>query len=113
MSRANAVLQLPGLTYRQKEVLMVLRSMGPAPLPRLNRALKMDRSNLRRRLVALVHKGYVVKFLHPRGTHYFAPAAQVDKSLHSSIREQVKARAHASSRAPENLPHRPHLPEQL
>lgn len=105
LSLVNAVMELPGLTYRQKEVLIVLRSMGAASLPQLNRALKQDRSNLRRRLYALVDKGYAVKFLRPEGTYYYAPPSRTDKSLRSSVRELLKTLiAETASPAPENLP---------
>lgn len=83
------VMQIPGLSYRQREALIALRSAKDktASLAQLCRILAQDRSNTRRRLNALVQKGLAVKFFQPGGAFYFAISSPMEKSLKLAVNQ--------------------------
>jgi hypothetical protein len=61
------VMQIPGLSYRQREALIALRSVRSASLAQLCCILAQDRRNLYHRLTALTRKGLAIKFYQPGG----------------------------------------------
>ncbi len=80
-----AVAQIPGLSYRQREALVALRTAKSASLSQLCAILGQDRRNTQRRLKALVDKGLAYKFYQPNGAHYFAIIAPLDREVRHSI----------------------------
>lgn len=87
--KARAVMQLPGLSYRQKEALIALRVAGVASLAQLNRVLMQDRAHTHKRLAALVKKGLAVKFFRPNGVYYFAIPGRLESSVRSAAHQVV------------------------
>lgn len=85
------VLQIAGLSFRQKEALIALRYAGTASLAQLSRVLVQDRGNTHRRLSSLVKKGYAVKFFRPDGIYYFAVHTPIDQSLKAEVHEIFNA----------------------
>ncbi len=81
------VMQISGLSYRQRETLIVLREAGTASLAQLCRVLAQDRSNTYRRLNALVRKGYAVKFFQPGGVYYHAVSSPMQKSIKVAVNQ--------------------------
>ena len=81
------VMQIPGLSYRQREALIALRSVKSASLAQLCRILAQDRRNLYRRLNALVSKGLAVRFYQPGGVFYFAITSPMEKSLKLAVNQ--------------------------
>ena len=83
------VMQIPGLSYRQREALIALRSVKDksASLAQLCCILAQDRSNTRRRLNALVKKGLAVKFFQPGGAFYFAIPSPLEKSVKLAVNQ--------------------------
>jgi hypothetical protein len=113
LSQVRPVMNLPGLSYRQKEALIALRYAGVASLAQLSRVLVQDPSNTRKRLMALVNKGYAMRFFRPGGVYYFAIPSRIDKSLKISVNELLNDLIDASAlEAQPNLPQLPHLPQQ-
>jgi len=82
--KAQPIMELPGLSYRQKETLLALRKAGVASLAMLNRTLMQDPAHVHRRLNALLRKGLVVKFVRPDGVFYFAPEKTLEHSVKSA-----------------------------
>jgi hypothetical protein len=74
------ILKIPGLTYRQRELLFTVSVSGPCDLPKLTMLLAQDRSHIHRRLGGLVAKGLIVKFGRQDGIFYFAPTLRLDRS---------------------------------
>ena len=85
----KGVMALPGLSYRQKELLMALRSAKVASLAQLSRSVNCDRNNTHKRLITLVNKGFAVKFPRPDGVYYFAVAARLDSSARSAAHRML------------------------
>jgi hypothetical protein len=83
------VLALPGLTYRQRELLLALRSAKVASLAQLSRSVNADRNNTFRRLNALVSKGLAVKFPRPDGVYYFPVPARLQSSARASVHRMM------------------------
>lgn len=83
------VMQIPGLSYRQREALIALRSAKTASLAQLCRVLMQDRGNTHRRMSALVKKGLAVRFFQPGGVFYFAVQAPLEKSVKSAVNTVV------------------------
>ena len=81
------VMQIPGLSYRQREALIALRSVKSASLAQLCRILAQDRRNLYRRLNALVSKGLALRFYQPGGVFYFAISSPMEKSLKIAVNQ--------------------------
>lgn len=79
--KAQPIMALQGLSYRQKETLVALRLAKVASLASLNRTLMQDPPHLHRRLSALVRKGLAVKFVRPDGVFYYAPDQSLDHSV--------------------------------
>ena len=90
-AQAHRVVQLPGLTYRQREVLTALRYSKVASLTNLSRALGADRGNTHRRLDVLVKRGLAYKFYGKGGVCYLAISAPLPREarleIHKFIRE--------------------------
>jgi hypothetical protein len=106
LSQVRPVMRLPGLSYRQKEALVALRSAGVVSLTQLSRVLVQDRSNTHKRLAVLVSKGYALKFFRSGGTYYFAITSPVEKSLKHSVNLLLDQLIDET----ENLPNLPQLP---
>ncbi len=87
LSNVRPVLELPSLSYRQKEALIAMRSAGVASLAQLGRVLMQDRSNLLKRITVLVNKGYAMKFFRQGGVYYYALPHRLEKSLKISVFE--------------------------
>ncbi|MEX2161096.1 MAG: helix-turn-helix domain-containing protein, partial [Anaerolineales bacterium] len=83
------VMHIPGLSYRQREVLVALRSAKIASLSQLCRTLAQDRGNTHRRLAALVSKGLAVRFFQPGGAFYFAIPAPMEKSVKLAVNQFI------------------------
>jgi len=81
------VMQIPGLSYRQREALIALRSVKSASLAQLCCILAQDRRNLYRRLNALVKKGLAFRFYQPGGVFYFALPSPMEKSLKLAVNQ--------------------------
>jgi predicted transcriptional regulator len=81
------VMQIPRLSYRQREALIALRSVKSASLAQLCCILAQDRRNLYRRLNALVRKGLAIRFYQPGGVFYFATSAPMEKSLKLAVNQ--------------------------
>ena len=79
------VMSIRGLSYRQKEALLALRSRHTASLPQLCSALLQDRSNTHRRMAALVRKGFAIKFMQPNGVFYMAVDTPLEKAQRGAI----------------------------
>ncbi|MCL5429410.1 MAG: hypothetical protein M1347_06400 [Chloroflexi bacterium] len=79
------VMEIPGLSYRQREALVALRSVKAASLAQMCRILAQDRRNTYRRMNALVSKGLAFRFYQPGGVHYFAISTPMDRSLKHEI----------------------------
>jgi predicted transcriptional regulator len=109
LREVRPVMDLAGLSYRQKEALIALRSMEAASLAQLSRVLVQDRSNVHKRLAVLVRKGYAMRFFRSGGIHYFAVPGPVDKSLKTSINEFLNRLLDESS--VELQPGLQHLPQ--
>jgi len=111
LSQVRPVMNLHGLSYRQKEALIALRYAGVASLAQLSRILVQDRSNTRRCLLALVNKGYAVRFFRPGGVYYFAIPSRIEKSIKVSVNELLNKMIDESvSQASVNVPQLPHRP---
>ncbi|MGH2583133.1 MAG: hypothetical protein ACRDFQ_09600 [Anaerolineales bacterium] len=111
LSQIRPVMDLPGLSYRQREALVVLRSMGVASLSQLGRVLMQDRSNLHKRLTVLVKRGYAMKFFRPGGIYYFAVPGSVDKSLKTTINDFLNELIDEAESQPD-LPQQPQPPNR-
>jgi DNA-binding MarR family transcriptional regulator len=85
----RSVMDLSGLSYRQKEALLALRSAGVASLPQLSRVLMRDRSHTHKRLKSLIHRGLAVKFFRPDGIYYFAVPGPVLRSVKSAAHQML------------------------
>ncbi len=83
------VLALPGLTYRQKELLLALRTAKVASLAQLSRSVNSHRQNTFCRLNALITKGLVVKFPRPDGVYYFPVADRLQSAARSSVHRMM------------------------
>jgi hypothetical protein len=79
------VMQIPGLSYRQREALIALRSAKTASLSQLCQVLAQDRGNTFRRMGALVNKGLAFKFYRPGGVYYFAVLTPMEKSAKVAV----------------------------
>lgn len=79
------IMQIPGLTYRQREALLAVRSAHCASLAQLSRVLAQDRRLVHRRLAALVRKGLVIRFFQPGGVYYMAVRRPQDKTLKRQV----------------------------
>lgn len=64
------VMQIPGLSYRQRQALVTLRYLGSATLAQLSHTLMADRSNTHRRMQVLVRRGLALRFAQPSGVCY-------------------------------------------
>jgi len=102
-------MNLPGLSYRQKEALITLRSVGVASLAQLSRVLLQDPSNVRKRLLALVKKGYVLRFFRQGGIHYYAIPQKMEKSIKHSVNDLMNSLI--AKAASEKSPQQPDLPK--
>lgn len=80
-------MQVPGLSYRQREVLLALRNAKVASLTRLSHLISMDVSNTHKRLAKLVARGLAVKFYRPGGPHYFAVVNPVSRQFRKQVHE--------------------------
>jgi hypothetical protein len=93
-AQATQVIHVPGLSYRQKEVLTALRYSKVASLTSLSRALGADRSNTHRRLDVLVKKGLAFKFYGKGGVCYLAISGPLPKEakveIHKFIRQELE-----------------------
>jgi len=85
------VMQMPGLSFRQKEALIALRYAGAASLSQLSRVLVQDRSNTHKRLTALVKKGLAIKFFRPDGVYYFAIPAPMERSIKTGVNQMFNS----------------------
>jgi DNA-binding MarR family transcriptional regulator len=83
------VSQLPGLSFRQRQVLVALRNLQVATVPQLCMMLAQDRTHLHRRLNALVSKGYALKFYNKKGVHFFA-LPEKNEELKNAVHEFVQ-----------------------
>jgi hypothetical protein len=99
LSQIQPAMQLPGLTFRQKEVLIALRYAKVASLAQLSRELVEDRRNTYRRLTALVKKGLALKFFRKDGVFYFAIPAALDHSVKDAVFHLIADRARQFSEA--------------
>lgn len=88
-AQAFPVLPIPGLTFRQKEVLIALRYSKAASLNRLSRILGADRSNTHRRLDVLVKRGLAFKFYGKGGVCYLAIEGVLDRDTKHKIHQVV------------------------
>lgn len=93
------VMQLPGLTRKQKEVLMVLRTSEVASLAQLSCALVRDRGNTHRLLEHLVKKGFALKFFRKDGAYYYALPEPMPKAIKSSVHQMLASLLKSSSPA--------------
>jgi len=103
------VMNLPGLSYRQKEALITLRSVDVASLAQLSRVLLQDPSNVRKRLLALVKKGYILRFFRQGGIHYYAIPQKMEKSIKHSVNDLMNSLI--AKAASEKSPQQPDLPK--
>ncbi len=85
--KMHTVMHLTGLTYRQKETLAALRVAGVASLAQLSRVLMRDRSDIHKRLAALVKKGLAIKFFRPGGVYYLAVSGPLQRSVKSAAHQ--------------------------
>ena len=83
------VMQIPGLSYRQREALVALRSAKTASLAQLCRILSRERSNTYRSMSALVKKGLAIKFFQPGGVYYFAVPSRLEKSVKIAVNQFI------------------------
>lgn len=97
---AQAVHTIPGLSYRQKQALIALRTAETASLPQLCRVLAQDRSNVHKRLNALVKKGLALKFFRPDGVYYFALTTQLQPDTRRAINRTMQSFAATLLTAP-------------
>ncbi len=87
--KMRAVMNLTGLSYRQKETLVALRLAGVASLAQLSHVLIRDRSDTHKRLAALVKKGLAVKFFRPGGVYYFAVPGSLKRPIRSAAHQMI------------------------
>ena len=106
------VMQIPGLSYRQREALIALRASNVASLAQLSRVLVQDRANTHRRLSALVKKGLAVKFYQPGGVYYFAIPKPLEKSVKAAVSRFINNLIQEYSSTPAT-PATPALPAPL
>jgi hypothetical protein len=85
LTHALAVSQIKGLTHRQQEALIALRSSEALSQAQLCDILRQDRGRVHRRMAILVRKGHAVKFFHKGAAHYFA----ADRSNEPALRRMV------------------------
>ncbi|MCW5877275.1 MAG: hypothetical protein KIS80_00235 [Anaerolineales bacterium] len=86
------VMNLPGLSYRQREVLIVLRSLQTASLTQICTLVLQDRSNTFRRLAVLVRKDLAIKFNKGSAVFYMAvlvPLNRAEKAAINQILDQL------------------------
>lgn len=86
------VMHIPGLSYRQREVLIVLRALRTASLAQVCTLVLQDRSNTFRRLAALVSKELAIKFNKASGVFYMAvevPLTRAEKAAINQILDQL------------------------
>ena len=79
--QAQYVLPLTDLSFRQKELLIALRTKSVTSTIELSRILNWERSHTHQRLKSLVQKGYAVKFYGEKGPRYFAAERSLGKSV--------------------------------
>ncbi|MCW5876971.1 MAG: hypothetical protein KIS85_08845 [Anaerolineales bacterium] len=84
------IMGLAGLSYRQRETLLALRSLKVASLSQVCAVLTHDRRNTHRRLNALVDKGYAIRLYQPNGVHYMAIEAPMERSVKQAINEFIQ-----------------------
>lgn len=100
------VMQLPGLTYRQREILIVLRSLKCASLSQVCAILTHDRRNTHHRLNALVAKGHAVRIHQPNGIHYMAIQKPLGREVKQGINDFIQDLIHeAMTPEPSAEPH--------
>jgi DNA-binding MarR family transcriptional regulator len=87
----DPVLALPDLSPRQKDALIVLRSLGSCSLAQLSRLLMRDRSNIRRTLEVLVAKSYIIKYFRKDGPAYLAITSPLSDQQRSEAIEILQA----------------------
>jgi hypothetical protein len=87
--KAQPIMELPGLSFRQKETLVALRLAKVASLAALNRTLMQDPAHVHRRLAALVRKGYAVKFVRPDGVFYYAAEKPLEHSAKAAAYRMI------------------------
>ncbi len=100
-AQATQVIHVPGLTYRQREVLTALRYSKVASLTNLSRALGADRGNTHRRLEVLVKKRLAFKFYGKGGVCYLAISDPLPREakieIHKFIRQELEFAAGRST----------------
>jgi hypothetical protein len=79
------VVQIPKLTYRQRELLIALRMVKVASLSQISAIVSQDRRNTARRLETLEKKYFVERIMQPNGTHYFAKEYRSHRDLNRAI----------------------------
>ncbi len=82
---AGAAMRVRGLSYRQRELLLALRTAKVASLTHLSHIVGKDTSNTHKRLAKLVARGLAIKFYRPRGAHYFAVTAPPSRNFRKKI----------------------------
>lgn len=82
---AWGVVHIPRLTYRQREVLIALRTVQVASLAQISAIVSQERRNTLRRLEVLANKGLLKKIMQPNGMHYFAVQGHPDDELTRAV----------------------------
>lgn len=85
LGEVQSVMELPELSFRQKQALIALRYEDVASLSHLCRVLNWDRSHTYHRLAALVKKGYAFKFYGEKGPQYMAIYCSMEMSVKSEM----------------------------
>jgi DNA-binding MarR family transcriptional regulator len=80
-------MQIPGLSYRQKEILLALRTAKVASLTQLSHIIGKDRSNTHKHLAKLVARGLAIKFYRPGGPHYFAVTTPFSREFRKQVHD--------------------------
>lgn len=105
-----AILNIRGLSRRQKETLVALRNANVASLGELSAALMQDPSNLRKRLEFLTKKGLALKFYRKGSVYYYALPAPIQKDVKASV-HQMLASVLSSAASTDTLQELPDLPK--
>ena len=87
LGEVKPVMQMRGLSYPQKEVLIALRYSKVVSLSRLSKQLVRDVGNTNRRLSALVKKGLAFKFYSKEGPCYMAVTTPMQRTTKSAIHQ--------------------------
>ncbi|MEX1071413.1 MAG: hypothetical protein WEC37_02205 [Anaerolineales bacterium] len=103
----SQAMHVRGLSYRQRELLLALRTAKVTTLTHLSHITAQDTSNTHKRLAILVARGHALKFYRPGGPHYFALTVPLSREF----RKEIHAVLLPLLEDPNNLP--PHKPDSI